>query len=80
MALSTYLPMMAPWSRGVSPPGPGGDRPIVAESNKSAQELSWEPREVSARGPEEAILAKCTVGVVVQTHLKTAMKPSLTPK
>jgi hypothetical protein len=46
------------------------DWPIVAESNESTQELSWEPRMVSARGPEEAIIARSTLGVVIQTHLK----------
>jgi hypothetical protein len=48
----------------------GRDWPIVAESDESAQEPSWEPRAVSAHGPEEAIFTKCTVEVVIQTHLK----------
>jgi hypothetical protein len=42
-----------------------GNRAIIGESDKSAQELSWEPQVVSARGSEEAILTECTVGVVI---------------
>jgi hypothetical protein len=51
-----------------------GDWPIVAKLNESAQEHSWEPRAVSTRGPEEAILAKCTVGVVIHVHVKNNHK------
>jgi hypothetical protein len=29
----------------------GGDRPVVAESDESTHELSWEPQVLSARGP-----------------------------
>jgi hypothetical protein len=54
------------------------DQPVVVESNVSAQELSWDPRMVSACGPEESILVEGTVGVVIDVHLKTDMKTSLT--
>jgi hypothetical protein len=49
-----------------------GDRPIIVESDESGQELLWEPQAVSARGLEEAILTECTVGVVIQAHLKNS--------
>jgi hypothetical protein len=58
----------------------GGYRPVVAESDKSTQELSWEPLAVSARGLEEAILAECTMGVVVQTYLKNRHETITNPK
>jgi hypothetical protein len=48
----------------------GWDQPILTELDERAQELSWKPRLVSARGLEEAVLAKSAVGVVIQTHLK----------
>jgi hypothetical protein len=48
------------------------DRPIVVESDESAQELSWEPRAVSARGPEGVTLVECTVGVVIHVHMKNS--------
>jgi hypothetical protein len=35
---------------------------------------------VSARGPEEAILAECTVGVFIQAHLKNSHETSTNPK
>jgi hypothetical protein len=54
------------------------DRPVIAKSNESAQEISWEPRAVLARGPEEAILNEGTVGVVIHVHQKTVMKTLLT--
>jgi hypothetical protein len=57
-----------------------GDRPVVAESDESAQELSWEPRAMSARGPEEAILAECILGVVIQAHLKNSHETITNPK
>jgi hypothetical protein len=47
-----------------------GDQPVVAESDESAQKLSWEPRAVPVHGLVEAILAKCTAGVVICVHLK----------
>jgi hypothetical protein len=58
----------------------GGDQLVVAESNERAQELSWEPQAVSARGPEEAILAECTLGVVIQAHLKNSYETITNPK
>jgi hypothetical protein len=58
----------------------GGYRPVVAESDKRTQELSWDPRAVSARGLEEAILPECTMGVVVQTHLKNRHETITNPK
>jgi hypothetical protein len=56
------------------------DRPIVAKSDESTQELSWEPQAVSARGLEEAILIECTVGVVIHVHLKNSHENITNPK
>jgi hypothetical protein len=58
----------------------GRGRPIVAESYESAPELLWEPRVVSACGLEEAIIAECTVGVVLHTHLKIRHENITSPK
>jgi hypothetical protein len=58
----------------------GRGRPIVAESDESAPELLWEPRVVSACGLEEAVIAECTVGVVLHTHLKIRHENITSPK
>jgi hypothetical protein len=39
-----------------------GDRPVVAKSHQSAQELSWKPRVVSARGMKTPVLTEGAVG------------------
>jgi hypothetical protein len=83
-----------PRCHGVSPPGPhthsgcgpegttavDGDRPSVVEADKSAQELTWEPRALSARGLKQAILAECTMRVVIQSHLKNRHETITNPK
>jgi hypothetical protein len=83
-----WIPSTVPWGRGylhqdltciqvVGLKGTAvvaGDWPIVAKLNESAQEHSWEPRAVSAHGPEEAILAECTVGVVIHVYVKNSHK------
>jgi hypothetical protein len=46
------------------------DRPIIAELDESAQELSWKPHAVSVRGIEATTLTKGTMGVVIHVHLK----------
>jgi hypothetical protein len=58
----------------------GRGRPVVAESDESAPELSWETRAVPARVLEEAVLAKCTLGVVLHTHLKIKHENITNPK
>jgi hypothetical protein len=57
-----------------------GDRPSVVEADKSAQELTWEPRALSARGLKQAILAECTMRVVIQSHLKNRHETITNPK
>jgi hypothetical protein len=47
-----------------------GDRPIVAEANKCAQQHLREARTVLAYGPKTTILTKGAVGVVVHVHLQ----------
>jgi hypothetical protein len=56
------------------------DQPVLVESDESAQDLSWEPWVVSARGPEEAILVESTVGVVIYVHLKNSHENITNPK
>jgi hypothetical protein len=63
------------WMAAVS-----GNRPIVEELDESAQERSWEPRAVLACGPEEAILAECTVGVVIEAHMKNRHENITNPR
>jgi hypothetical protein len=47
-----------------------GNQPIVAVSNKSAQEQSWKSRAVSARGTKTSIVTEGAVGVVIHVHLQ----------
>jgi hypothetical protein len=58
----------------------GRGRPIIAKSDESAPATTWESRAVSARGLEEAILAECTMGVVLHTHLKIRHENITNPK
>jgi hypothetical protein len=58
----------------------GRGQPVVAESDESAPKLSWENRAVPAHGLEEVVLAECTMGVVLHTHLKIIHENITNPK
>jgi hypothetical protein len=57
-----------------------GDRPVVAESDESAQVLSWKPRVVSARGMKTSILIEGIMGVVIQVYLQHSHETVTNPK
>jgi hypothetical protein len=57
-----------------------GDRPVVAELDESAQELSWKPQALSTHGTKTSILAEGAVRVVVHFHLKNGHENITNPK